>query len=199
MKKPMFLHPFGIDISHIPFAPAAAAPLSLYHIGAMDWLPNQESVNWLLEQVMPIVNRALPDTRLYLAGRNMPEYYTRNSWPNVVVAGEVPDAQAFEKDKSILLVPLLSGGGVRIKIFQGMAMGKTVVTTPLGLEGIDAQDGQEVWIADTPQAFADKIIAAVRNPETVLHTGTNARKLIEEKYDRRKLIAALLDRYRQLI
>ena len=197
-KKPMFLHPFGIDIADIPFVPADTMPLSLYHIGAMDWLPNQESVNWLLERVMPIINRELPDTKLYLAGRNMPEYYTRNKWPNVIIAGEVPDAQEFEKDKSILLVPLLSGGGVRIKIFQGMAMGKTIITTPVGLEGIEARDGRDVWIADSPETFARKIIDIVQQPGLIVRTGTHARQLIEEKYDRKKLIAALLERYRQL-
>lgn len=198
VQKPVFLHPFGIDITQIPFMPAAKAPLSLYHIGAMDWLPNQESVNWLLEKVMPVINRELPEMKLYLAGRNMPDHYTQGKWPNVVVVGEVPDAQAFEKDKSILLVPLLSGGGVRIKIFQGMAMGKTIVTTPVGLEGIEAKDGRDVLIADTAEAFALKIIEMVQHPEKILETGTHARRLIEEKYDRKKLIAALLDRYRQL-
>lgn len=198
VRKPMFLHPFGIDIAHIPYSPATTQPLSLYHIGAMDWLPNQESVNWLLEQVMPLVTRELPDTKLYLAGRNMPEYYTRNTWPNVVVAGEVPDAMAFEQDKSMLLVPLLSGGGVRIKIFQGMAMGKTIVTTPVGLEGIEARDGVEVLLAATPEAFARKIIDTIRQPEQLHTIGAAARRLIEEKYDRKKLIAALLERYRQL-
>lgn len=198
VQKPMFLHPFGIDMAHIPFSPAAAPPISLYHIGAMDWLPNQESVNWLLERVMPVVSRELPGIQLYLAGRNMPEHYLKNTWPNVTVVGEVPDAAAFEKDKSILLVPLLSGGGVRIKIFQGMAMGKAIVTTPVGLEGIEARDGQEVWVADTPETFARKVIEAVRQPELIQQMGAAARKLMEEKYDRKKLIAALLDRYRQL-
>lgn len=198
VRKPMFLHPFGIDIAHIPYCPATEQPLSLYHIGAMDWLPNQESVNWLLEQVMPLVSRELPGIKLHLAGRNMPEYYLKNTWPNVVVAGEVPDAMAFERDKSMLLVPLLSGGGVRIKIFQGMAMGKTIVTTPVGLEGIEARDGQDVLVAETPEAFARKIIGVVRQPGQLTAIGTAARRLIEEKYDRKKLIAALLDRYRRL-
>ncbi|PSK94755.1 glycosyltransferase family 4 protein [Taibaiella chishuiensis] len=198
VRKPMFLHPFGIDMAHIPYCPATEQPLSLYHIGAMDWLPNQESVNWLLEQVMPLVSRELPCIKLHLAGRNMPEYYLKNTWPNVVVAGEVPDAMAFERDKSMLLVPLLSGGGVRIKIFQGMAMGKTIVTTPVGLEGIEARDGQDVLVAETPEAFARKIIGVVREPGQLTAIGTAARRLIEEKYDRKKLIAALLDRYRRL-
>ncbi len=197
-RKPLFLHPFGIDVDQIPFCPSDSQPLSLYHIGAMDWLPNQESVNWLLEKVMPLVQQALPETKLYLAGRNMPEHYFRNQWPNVEVLGEVPDALAFERDKSILVVPLLSGGGVRIKIFQGMAMGKTIITTAIGMEGIEARDGTHVFVADTPEAFAQQITELVQSPAKIRETGIAARALMEEKYNRKQLIAALLARYETL-
>lgn len=198
-KKPLFLHPFGIEIEKIPFYSSDALPLSLYHIGAMDWLPNQESVHWLLEKVMPLVNEQLPETKLYLAGRNMPDYYTKHNWKNVEVLGEVPDAAAFERDKSILVVPLLSGGGVRIKIFQAMAMGKTVITTSIGVEGIAAENNKEVFIADTPENFARKIIEVVQQPGLIQQTGTAARKLIREKYNRPLLVKDLLDRYQRLL
>ena len=198
-RSPSFLHPFGIDVASLPFCPADAQPLSLYHIGAMDWLPNQESVNWLLEKVMPLLQQQMPSLKLYLAGRNMPSQYLQGRWPNVEVVGEVPDARAFEQDKSILVVPLLSGGGVRIKIFQGMAMGKTIVTTAMGLEGIEARDGLEVLVADTPEAFAQKILALVQRPETIQEVGKAARKLMEEKYDRKKLITSLLQRYEAMV
>lgn len=198
-KQPLFLHPFGIDIEKIPFHPADTLPLSLYHLGAMDWLPNQESVQWLLEKVMPLIYEELPETKLYLAGRNMPDHYIKQSWKNVEVLGEVPDAAAFERDKSILVVPLLSGGGVRIKIFQAMAMGKTVITTRIGVEGIEAANNKEVFIADTPQEFARKIIDVVQQPELIRQTGNAARKLIGEKYNRPLLIRDLLERYHRLL
>jgi glycosyltransferase involved in cell wall biosynthesis len=198
-KQPLFLHPFGIDIEKIQFHPADTLPLSLYHLGAMDWLPNQESVQWLLEKVMPLIYEKLPETKLYLAGRNMPDHYTSQNWKNVAVLGEVPDAAAFEKDKSILVVPLLSGGGVRIKIFQAMAMGKTVITTSIGVEGIEAENNKEVFIADTPLEFARKIIDVVQQPELIRQTGSAARKLIEEKYNRPLLIRDLLERYQRLL
>ncbi|WP_118973441.1 glycosyltransferase family 4 protein [Taibaiella koreensis] len=197
-EQPMFLHPFGIEVDKVPYCPSDSQPLSLYHIGAMDWLPNQESVDWLLEKVMPLVRKHLPGTTLYLAGRNMPERYLRLKAPQVTVLGEVPDALAFERDKSILVVPLLSGGGVRIKIFQGMAMGKTIVTTPMGLEGIEAQDGEHVMLAHTPEDFVQRIAELVRQPGKIQELGAAARQLMEEKYDRKRLIAALLERYAAL-
>lgn len=198
-QKPLFLHPFGIDTGSIPFSPASTLPVSLYHIGAMDWLPNQESVNWLLEKVMPLVNMALPDTKLYLAGRNMPPHYLEQQWKQVEVLGEVPDAAAFERDKSILVVPLLSGGGVRIKIFQAMAMGKAVITTTIGLEGIEAQQDRDVFVADTAEIFVRKIVDLVEHPDRIAATGLAARKLMEERYDRKRLIDSLLARYRELM
>jgi glycosyltransferase involved in cell wall biosynthesis len=198
-KKPVFLHPFGIDVHKIPFCPSDNEPLSLYHIGAMDWMPNQESVNRLIEDIMPLVNQQLPDLKLYLAGRYMPDYYLNNHWKNIEVAGEVRDAQAFETNKSILIVPLISGGGVRIKIFQGMAMGKTIITTNVGIEGIKAINGKHVLLANTPEEFAQQIKNVVTHPEKIKQIGAAARMLIEDKYDRTKLIKALLDRYEELI
>jgi glycosyltransferase involved in cell wall biosynthesis len=198
-RSSMLLHPFGIDVDAIPFYPyLPQQPISLYHIGAMDWLPNQESVDWLLDNVMPVIHKKLPHLVLHLAGRNMPERYTHQQWPNVVVHGEVPDAQAFERDKSILLVPLQSGGGVRIKIFQAMAMGKAIVTTSVGVEGIAAQQGQEVMIADTPENFAQAILDLVQQPNRITNLGTQARTLMTLRYDRKKLIQQLLDQLQRL-
>jgi len=195
---PMYLHPFGVDVGATPFLPAQP-PATVYHIGAMDWLPNQESVDWLLEKVWPLVHRQLPQLMLYLAGRNMPEKYKQQTWPNVIVAGEVPDALAFESNKSILAVPLLSGGGVRIKIFKGMAMGKCIVTTPVGVEGIDAVPDRDVLLATTAPAFAQQIMAAAQNPELMKNCGSNARRLMEEKYDAPKLMQHLMARYEELL
>jgi len=197
--SPTFLHPFGIKTDAIPFVPAYENPLSLYHIGAMDWLPNQESVDWLLENVMPLVIEKMPGVKLYLAGRNMPERYFQRESKNIEVLGEVPDAQAFERDKSILVVPLLSGGGIRIKIFQAMAMGKTIVTTPVGVEGIDAENGKEVFVADNATDFAAKILEILQTPEWIASTGKAARMLVEEKYNRPVLIKGLLEKYQELI
>lgn len=197
--RPLYVHPFGVDISSISFEPGSINPITLYHIGAMDWLPNMEGINWFLQMVMPLVIAQLPNLTLYLAGRNMPQYYFKNKWPNVIVKGEVPDAAAFEKDKTILVVPLQSGGGVRIKIFQAMAMGKCVISTTVGMEGIEAEDNLDVFIADTPALFAQKIIDLVNNPPQIQQTGLAARKLMEEKYDSKRLIKDLLNRYEMLL
>ncbi|MFT4060802.1 MAG: glycosyltransferase family 4 protein [Edaphocola sp.] len=196
--SPTFLHPFGIDVSKIPFSPSTKEPVSLYHIGAMDWLANRESVDWLLEKVVPQLAERMPGLKLHLAGRNMPEKYLQLTMPNVVVHGEVPDAAAFEQDKSVLLVPLQSGGGVRIKIFQAMALGKAIVTTSVGVEGIEAVSGKHLFIANDAAAFAQQILQLATDPKLIGQMGQNARKLLEERYDSRQTMALLLERLQQL-
>lgn len=197
--KPMFVQPFGIDPEEVPFRPSPEAALSVYHIGAMDWLPNLESVHFFLDQVMPRLKERVPGLKFYLAGRNMPKKLLAYASEQVVIAESVPDAAAFESDKGILVVPLQSGGGVRIKIYQAMAMGKAIVTTPVGMEGIEAEDGRHLLVASTPEAFVDKVESLARHPERVAELGRNARQLIEQKYDRKLLIRRLLDRYALLL
>ena len=196
---PIYIHPFGIDVSTVKSGPEPKIQTpKCYHLGAMDWLPNQESVEWLLKEVWPLVAEKAPDARLYLGGRNMPAKYAGHKLPGVTVVGEVPDAAAFEAGKDILLVPLLSGGGVRIKIYRGMAAGKAVVTTSIGVEGIDAVDGRDVLIADTPIDFAAQVSALIRSPENVDRLGRAAKNLIAEKYNAPELMVALLARYQAL-
>lgn len=198
-RRPMFLQPFGIATGDTPFMPAPEASHSVYHIGAMDWLPNQESMYFFLDRVMPLLKQRIPALKFYMAGRNMPEKFRAYAGDDIHVVGEVPDATAFEKDKGLLVVPLQSGGGVRIKIFQAMAMGKTVITTPVGMEGIEAEHGKHLLVAVTPEDFVRQIESVVGRPERLFELGRNARALIEQEYDRKLLISRLLKRYQRLL
>lgn len=196
--KPMMVQSYGVDVSTIPFLPSFSLPITLYHIGAMDWQPNQEGVKYFLEKVMPLVLAEVPNIQFHLAGRNMPaEFYDYQS-DNIIVHGEVPDAVAFEKDKSILVVPLLSGGGVRIKIFKAMAMGKAIVSTVVGAEGIEIENGIQAFIADDAQDMANEILALINAPEKIEMMGIAARQLIQEKYNADTMIQELMKKYREL-
>jgi len=197
--KPMLIQSFGFNMDNLPFVPNNQPPISLYHIGAMDWLPNKEGILFFINKVMPLVVEKLPEIQLHLAGRNMPEYFHKKQWPNIIVHGEVPDATAFERDKSILIVPLLSGGGVRIKVFRAMALGKAVISTPVGVEGIKITNGRNAIIADTAEDMAKKIIELVNNPQRILTLGQNARHLMEQQYNQSKMIGELLQVYQNLM
>lgn len=199
-REKLFYQPFAIDTDKIKSTITHHQDdIKLYNISALDWLPNREGINWLLEKIMPVLQHRLPNTQLYLAGRNMPQQYFDTRLPNVVTLGEVEDAQIFESDKAILLAPLFSGSGVRIKIFQAMAAGKAIVTTTIGAEGIAVQDGLHLILADTEKDFIEKTIALVQNPQRIATLGTNAQNLIKEQYNRKKIIQQLLDRYATLL
>ncbi|WP_222165362.1 glycosyltransferase family 4 protein [Edaphocola aurantiacus] len=195
---PIVTVPFALPAAQINKDEVNNIALSLYHIGAMDWQPNQEGILWFLEQVWPIVLQQVPQAHLHLAGRNMPESFTTGHWPGVTVAGEVADARAFEQDKNILIVPIHSGGGIRVKILQSMARGKAVITTAVGLQGIEAAtDGKEVLVADTAPAFATHCISLLNNINMVTEMGEQAFQLIRRHYELEQVSAYFVHTLRQ--
>lgn len=182
-----------------PLTPTPQTP-KFYHIGAMDWQPNEAAITWFLEKVWPLVIREAPEAALYLAGRNMSDYFFNNQWPNVHIAGEVPDADAFEADKQILVVPLHSGGGIRIKILEAMSKQKAVIATNIAMQGIHAaRHNEDVWVADTPEDFAAACLDLIRHPAKVSELGLKAEKLIQSHYNQQVVINKLLQHFNSLL
>lgn len=173
--------------------------LSIGFIGSLDWIPNLEGLDWFLQEVWPGLHAACPDLELHIAGRNTPERLLSLHQENISVHGEVADAQAFIKAHTIALVPLRSGSGMRVKILEAMALGKVVLTTSLGLEGIPARDGQEVLLADEPAAFLQQIQFCQIAPDRLTQIGQNARHLVEEHFDRSGIAERLLSAFVHLV
>lgn len=192
-RKPIASIPFGIDTGEVPSVDVE--PNSLFHIGAMDWLPNQESIRWLLEEVWPVVHREVPQAKLYLAGRKMPAQWMHANIEGVTVIGEVPDAMYFIGSKKINVVPLLSGSGIRVKIIEAMSIGKTVITTTVGAQGIDYTDGENILIADTPEQFAQQIKRCLDDDVFCSNIGKAAARLVAEQYNKQTLAKQLIDFY----
>lgn len=144
--------PFGIDIAPHKESEDSEEWVG-YHIGAMDWLPNAEAMNWFLQEVWPELHEAVPQFRFYFAGRNMPARFRNISLPGVTCMGEVPDAHAFIADKKILIVPLMSAGGIRVKILEAMAKGKVIISTSIGMQGINAVPGIHYVEANDAKTF----------------------------------------------
>jgi len=192
---PVTAIPFGVEPQEL--AGVEVEPDTLFHIGAMDWMPNQESIRWLLDEIWPVVHREVPQARLYLAGRKMPARLMQAAVDGVTVVGEVPDATYFIGSKQINVVPLLSGSGIRVKIIEAMSLGKAVVTTTVGAQGIDYTDGENLLIADTPEAFARQIKRLLTDSDYCRRVGEAASRLVAEEYDQHKLTERLLQFYKE--
>jgi glycosyltransferase involved in cell wall biosynthesis len=195
--KPVEHIPFGITLK-----PLLAVPVrkkSLFFIGAMDWLPNQETVKWVLENVWEELRDLYPTIQLHIAGRNMPDWLLSLKTKNVMITSDVPDADAFMADKAILLAPFFSGGGMRVKFIEAMAQQKIVITTSIGAEGIDGHDGEHFMIAESFPAIIGAIDKCFNEPEFVANVGANARNLVAEKYDSARIAEKLVGLYKSLI
>jgi glycosyltransferase involved in cell wall biosynthesis len=181
-KATIVVAPFGIRTSpndvQLP-----SGPYKVYHIGAMDWLPNREAIEWFLKEVWRKVHKWAPEIEFHFAGRAMPEELTRNLPKGAYCGGEVGDAQAFLADKHILVVPLHSGSGIRVKTLEAMAAGKLVISTEIGMQGIEAQPEMHYLKATDAQMFAHLIVWASTHQEKVETITFFARKLIREHYD----------------
>ena len=169
-----------------------------YHIGSMNWIPNEEGIRWFIDHCLDSVVTKVPDFIFHLAGRNMPEWLKSLKNPHVDVIGEVPDAKAFVTSHHVAIVPLLSGSGIRIKIIESMALGKTVITTFVGAEGILYDEDVNILIAENPAKMVEAIRRINENPTMAVEIGKAARKLVEEVYDNRKIIERLLLFYEQI-
>ncbi len=187
-----------IGINHQEYQPAplpADQSLSVSFIGSLDWIPNLEGMDWFVKKVWPAVRTEFPDLTLHLAGRNTPEHLQKLVSQNIIVHGEVPDAREFINQHPVMIVPLLSGSGMRVKILEGMALGRVVITTRIGLEGIEASHQKEVLIADTAEEWFECLAFCQKNKQTLFRIGQAARSLIRKDYDNLEIGQRLLSRF----
>jgi len=198
-KVPVISVPYGIDPEFFPIPSGLPFPPDLFHIGSMNWLPNEEGIRWFLDNVWPDVSKRIPDLTLYLAGRTMPDWLNKLHIKGVMVAGEVPDAWIFMQKHAVMVVPLFSGSGIRIKIIEAMTAGRVVIATSIGAEGINYKNGVHLMIADSKEDFIKVIGLVMANPVLRQSLGENARKLMESQHDNRQLMIRLTGFYQALI
>jgi len=195
---PLHVTPTGIDVDSSQVDRSQVEFPSLFHIGALDWPPNQEGLLWFFDKIWPKVLAKHPDLKFYLAGRNASEKMKNLKVKNLVFLGEVDSAIDFINSKAIGIVPLLSGSGMRIKIVEAMALGKAQVTTKIGAEGNPAEDGKEIMIADTPNAFAEKVLKLVEDRVLFDQIGENAFSFVQKEFDNKEITQSLIHFYQSL-
>ena len=169
--------PTGVDPDFFrPSGTVPRQPASIVFTGSMDWMPNEDGMAFFVDEVLPLVERAVPDATLTIVGRN-PTARVRalgEGRSRVTVTGTVPDVRPYLEAASVVVVPLRVGGGTRIKIYEAMGMERAVVSTTIGAEGLDVADGEHIVLADDPASFADAVIALLRSPERAAAIGRSA-------------------------
>ena len=152
-------------------------------LGSLDWLPNEDGLAYFVERIWPLVRRDRPSTRFEIVGRRPSRRVQEmSSVPGVEVVGTVPDVRPYLARAAVVVVPLLVGGGTRIKIFEAMAMRKAVVSTTLGAEGLDVEPNRHLLLADEPEAFARAVCELLADPSRRGGLGADALRLVQERF-----------------
>lgn len=197
-NKKIHITPSGIMFDDMKKKDVVMEENSIFHLGALDWLPNLEGIDWFLKDVWPQIHAAFPKLKFYIAGRNTPAHIQNLKKKNVVVVGEVDDAMYFMQSKQIMIVPLLSGSGMRIKVAEGMAWGKVIISTGIGAEGIPYTDGKDILIANTATDFKRQLEAVLHDSNLAASISHEAMKTARKKLDNNHIIDDLMKFCRHL-
>ncbi|NQX43532.1 glycosyltransferase [Pedobacter steynii] len=198
-ETPLEVFPVALDFEKYVTDPSKTSFPTLFHLGAMDWRPNKEGLEWFLDEIWPDIEKLNSELRFYIAGKNMQKQFFEYDSENLVVEGEVFDAVEFINSKAIMIVPLLSGSGMRVKIIEGMAMRKCIIATSMAAEGIRCENGKDILIADTADEFYRAILQCITNPKKWREIGENARKTVERDHDVRIISERMLNIYQKLL
>ena len=199
-KIPIEILAMGINLEHYnPDFSKTEFP-TLFFLGSLDWLPNREGIEWFLENFHKELTEGDLRVRFYVAGNDIPERFDDYEvMGKIFIQGEVDDALEFLNSKSVMIVPLLSSGGMRVKIVEGMAMQKCIISTSLGAEGINYENKVNILIANNQDEFYEAIKICIADESFCKYIGLNARKLVEEQHDVNKVTKNLVSFYEMVI
>lgn len=195
-KVRTFITPIYLDLAS--YEKRMDTENALAFIGSLDWMPNTEGLKWFLEQVFPLIRAKRGDIIFHIAGKNAVDEKLYNQ-EQVVFHGKVASAQDYIDAYSIFIVPLLSGSGVRVKILEAFALGKAVVSTTIGIEGIDATPDEDFMLSDDAYLMAEQIIALYDDVSKQKSLGTHAKSFVQQSYDAEANTLRLITFYRKLL
>jgi polysaccharide biosynthesis protein PslH len=185
LRQPVHVVQTGVDTQFFePLPDAAVRPAHMVFTGSMDWLPNEDGMQWFVREILPLVRREEPSATLSIIGRSPTQAVKRLAEAGgVEVTGRVDDVRPHVAAGAVYVVPLRIGGGTRLKIFEAMSMAKAVVSTTIGAEGLPVTHEQDVIIADEPARFAHEVVRLIRDAGTRQRIEREARRLVVERYD----------------
>jgi len=182
--------PTGVDTEFFrPSGLEKSAPHNLVFTGSMDWLPNEDAIRYFTDQIMPRIKSEIPDATLTVVGRNPYQSLVElaKNDDSIIVTGRVDDVRPYMERAAAYVVPLRVGGGTRLKIFEAMAMEKPIVSTTIGAEGLPVTDGAELLLADTPESFANAVVAILQDSERANGLAQSAARLVRAEFGWQKV------------
>lgn len=197
--KPVVVIANGVDLAANQPGPVPAGSTQLVFVGQMGWFPNKDGVQWFLREIFPRILAARPDAEFVLVGKADGLEVPEDLAPRVRIAGFVPDLRPYVHAAAVYVVPLRAGSGTRLKVLEAMALGKAIVTTHVGSEGIELVDGKSAIYADDAESFAQATLALLDSPGKVAQLGTAARELAEARYGWQAIGEQLTDFYDRLL
>jgi glycosyltransferase involved in cell wall biosynthesis len=175
--------PTGVDTTYFAANGAASADRSLVFTGSLDWFPNEDAILYFLNEMFPAIRAAEPNVTCTFVGRNPTERLKAAAdAAGVTLTGTVDDVRPYVRKSAVFIVPLRIGSGTRLKIFEALAMGKAVVSTTVGAEGLGLEDNKHFLQADSPNDFVHAVVSLMRDPARRELLGRTARKLVETHY-----------------
>lgn len=177
--------PTGVDLDFFSWQTPAEGSPTVVFTGSMDWEANVDGIRFYIDEVWPRVRAQVPNAQLRVVGRHPPASLTQRGVPGVTFTGFVDDVRDHVRDAQAFVIPLRVGGGTRIKAFEAMAMGLPVVSTSIGIEGLDVDDGTHFLRADGPEALADATLKLIHDGALRLKLSRAARQLVEARFGHR--------------
>jgi glycosyltransferase involved in cell wall biosynthesis len=200
-EAPITVIPIAVDTEVAYRIQPLAGSFNILTMGTLYYPPNADGIRWFLLEVFPAVRRAVPQVKLTIVGKNPPADFiqaAKDGGGSVEVTGYVPELGPYFANASIMVIPVRAGGGMRVRILEAFARGMPVVTTTVGLEGIQAEPGLDVLVSDSPEEFAQSTIRLLSDGELQARLSANGRRLAKEKYDWQVVLNQLEKVYQSL-
>ncbi len=201
-SRPISVIPIAVDTHQIQPVPRQVSSINILTMGTLYYPPNADGIRWFAQEVLPLIRQKRPNVTLTIVGKNPPQDFVRlaeDPASGVTVTGFVEDLDPYFAKSALMVIPVRAGGGMRVRILEAFARAMPVVTTTVGLEGIQAEPGEDVLVSDNPVDFARSVIELLQNKELEGKLSRNGRQLVEQKYDWQVVLENLHQTYQRLV
>jgi len=188
----------GVDTARLQPLAASDSPPALLFVGSMFYTPCEDGAIWLVREILPLVNRRFPAIDVWIVGKKPGPGVEELAGKHIFVTGEVEDVTSYYQRATIAVAPLRAGSGSRLKILEAMALGRPIVSTSLGAEGLQLEPERHLLTADSTEDFAAAVIRLIESPDAGRALANAAREFVEARYNWEMIAARQLQIYREM-